>query len=501
FTFGSTTSAVACAGAMQDAIAQHNQEQPARGFMVRMGLNVGEAIQEEADFSGAAVIMAARIADLAEGGEVLTSEAVKQLCQGVQGIEYEFKGEVRLKGLREPHRIYRLISGPAGRPAVAALRRPRFFGREEELEELKEYLEDVLAGSGMFIVLGGEPGIGKSRLAEELARHARSRGFRVFRGRCYEGDGAAPYVPFVEILQDYIQGRPEDALLGELGDDARELARLVPELALRIPVPDDSASLPPEQKRYRLLEAVRGWLENLAHQRAVLLLIEDLHWADSASCLLLQHLAPSLMTAPILILGTCGEEDLQSLDHLSGALAEFGRLQLYRHITLGGLAVPALKEILNAMGSGKPATELVEAIHEQTGGNPFFVTEIVNHLDAQGRLYGPGGEWRPELFGDEWEVPESVRLVIERRLSSLSGATRKVLTTAAAVGKDFTYDMLEALSKLPSEGLLDGLEEGIRMGIIEETEGAAARFRFTRQLTRQTLLYAAGNDRPGAEGD
>jgi predicted ATPase len=207
------------------------------------------------------------------------------------------------------------------------------------------------------------------------------------------------------------------------------------------------------------------------------------------------------MTTPILILGTCSEEDLHSLDHLSGALAEFGRLQLYRHITLGGLTVPALKEILNAMGSGKPATELVEAIHEQTGGNPFFLTELVNHLDAQGKLFGPGGEWRPAPFEDEWEIPESVRVVIQRRLSSLSAATRKVLTTAAAVGKDFSYDTLEALAQVPSEGLLDGLEEGIRMGIIEETEGAAARFRFTRQLTRQTLLYAAGKDRPGAEGD
>jgi class 3 adenylate cyclase len=494
--FRGPTSALACAVAIQRAIAQHNHEQPAREFMVRMGLNAGEAIQEEADFFGAAVIVAARIAALADGGEILTSEAVKQLGQGTRGIEYEFKGEFQLKGLREPHRVYQVVSGPAGRPAVAALRRPRFVGREEELEELKASLESVLAGAGKFILLGGEPGIGKTRLAEELARHARRRGFRVFRGRCYETEAASPYVTFVEILRDYLRGRPDDALLDELGDDAAEMAKLVPELRRRIPIRDDSARLPPEQERYRLLETVRRWLEGLAHQRAVLLLIEDLHWADSASCLLLRHLAPSLMSAPILVLATCKEENLQSLDRLSGALAEFGRLQLYRHMTLGGLAGAAFKEILSGMGSGEPPAELAEAIHEQTGGNPFFVTELVNHLDAEGKLFGPDGDWRQALSEGEWEIPESVRVVIQRRLSSLSEETRKVLTVAAAVGKEFSYETLEAVGEVSSEELLDVLEEGIRMGVIEETEGAATRFRFTRQFTRQTLLYVGSENPP-----
>ena len=486
--FRSPTSALACAVAIQRAIAQHNHEQPARGFMVRMGLNAGEAIQEEADFFGAAVIVAARIAALADGGEILTSEAVKQLGQGTRGIEYEFKGEFQLKGLREPHRVYQVVFGPAGRPAAAALRRPRFVCREGELEEVKASLEAGLGGAAR--------GRASPPLAGEGPRQARRRGFRVFRGRCYETEAASPYVTFVEILRDYLRGRPDDALLDELGDDAAEMAKLVPELRRRIPIRDDSARLPSEQERYRLLETVRRWLEGLAHQRAVLLLIEDLHWADSASCLLLRHLAPSLMSAPILVLATCKEENLQSLDRLSGALAEFGRLQLYRHMTLGGLAGAAFKEILSGMGSGDPPAELVEAIHEQTGGNPFFVTELVNHLDAEGKLFGPDGDWRQALSQGEWEIPESVRVVIQRRLSSLSEETRKVLTVAAAVGKEFSYEMLEAVGEVSSEELLDGLEEGIRMGVIEETEGAAPRFRFTRQFTRQTLLYVGSENRP-----
>src|SRR3989337_460498 len=151
--FKSPSSALACAVAIQRAIAQHDREQPTREFMVRMGLNAGEAIQEEADFFGSAVIVAARIAALAEGGEILTSEAVKQLGQGVRGSEYEFKGEFQLKGFREPYRVYQVVSGPAGRPTVAALRKPQFVGRGTEGERLAKALEDVLAGSGRFVLL------------------------------------------------------------------------------------------------------------------------------------------------------------------------------------------------------------------------------------------------------------------------------------------------------------------------------------------------------------
>ena len=485
--FRSPTSALACAVAIQRTIARHNQEQPAREFMVRMGLNAGEAIQEEADFFGAAVIVAARIAALAEGGEILTSEVVKQLGLGMRGTDYKFKGEFQLKGLRELYRIYQVVSGPAGRPAVAALRKPHFVGRETEMESFKAFLEEAPAGPGMFFLLTGEAGIGKSRLAEELARLSRNRGFRVWRGHCYGTEGAPPYVPFIEILRDYIEERPDDVLLDELADEGPEIAKLVPELRRRIPIGAEAAPLPPEQERYRLLEAVRRWLENLANRRPVLLLIEDLQWAGPATCLLLRHLATSLTTTPILILGTCREENLQSLDHLSAAVTEFGRLQRYRHMALRGLTAPALKQILAGMGGGEPPAELVEAIHERTEGNPFFVTELINHLDAEGTLFGPDGVWRPAVPKEEWDIPESVRVVIQRRLGSLERTTRKVLTVASVVGNEFAYDTLEALAEVPSEGLLDGLEEGIRMGMIEEAEGVAARFHFAHHLTQQTL--------------
>jgi predicted ATPase/class 3 adenylate cyclase len=485
--FRSPSSALDCAVAIQRSIAQHNHQHPAREFMVRMGLNAGEAIQEESDFFGTAVIVAARIAALAEGGEILTSEAVRQLSQGMRGMEYKLRGEFQLKGLRESYRIYEVLSGPAGRPAVAALRRPRFVGREEELDELKTALEEVMAGSGQFTLLVGEPGIGKTRLAEELAQQARSRGFRVFRGHCYETEGTPPYAPFVEILRDYVQGRPEDVLMDDLGDDAPEMAKLMPELARSIPIIGDSAPLPPEQERYRLLEAVRRWLERIAGRRPTFLLIEDLHWAGPASGALLQHLAPSLNTTPVFILGTSREENLEASPRVAAAVAEFGRLQMYRRVSLTGLNVVPLQALLTSMSSGEPPSDLAETLYRETSGNPFFVTELINHLDAEGKLFGPDGEWRQDFSGEGWDVPESVRVVTQRRLNSLSEETRRVLTVASVAGRDFTYDLMEALEEIPADDLLDGLDEAIRMGMIEETEGAAARFRFTHELTRQTL--------------
>lgn len=486
-TFRSPTSAVACAGAIQQAIAQHNQEQPTRTFMVKIGLNAGEAIQEEGDFFGAAVIVAARIAALAEGGEILTSEAVKQLGQGMRGIEYKFKGEFQLKGLREPYRIFEVVSGPAERRVVAALRRPRFVGREEELADLRRSLEQISTGSGLFLLLAGEAGVGKTRLAEELASHARSRGVRVLCGHCLETEGAPPYMPFVEVLRDYIQSRPDDVLLDELGEDAQEIARLTPELARRIPIDGDSSPLPPEQERYRLLETVRRWLKRVAGHRPILLVIEDLHWAEPSSCVLLRHLAPTLAAAPIFVLATCREEDIETSPSLTAALAEFGRVQVYRRVRLSGLDVPAIQALLAAMGRGEPPQGLAEALFQETAGNPFFIAELVNHLDMEGKLLDGDGQWQVGVSREGWDVPESVRAVTQRRLSGLREETRKVLTVASVAGREFTYDLLEALSDVPTDTLLDSLDEAIRMGMIEETGEAVASFRFSHQLSQQTL--------------
>jgi class 3 adenylate cyclase/tetratricopeptide (TPR) repeat protein len=484
--FRSVSSALACAVGIQQAVAQHNQDQPTREFMVRMGLNSGEAIHEEADFFGTAVIVAARIAAMADGSEILTSAAVKQLAQGMRGIEYQFKGEYTLKGLREPYQVYEVLSGPAARPGQALLRRSRFVGRTNELEELMGLVELAVSGSGRLALITGEPGIGKSRLAEEAVRLARSRGLRVLSGRCYETEGAPPYAPFVEILRRYAQDRPDDVLIEELGDGASEIAKLLPELLQRIILPAERSRLPPEQERYRLLEAVRNWLETLARRRPTLLFIEDLHWAAPGTSVLLRHLAPTVAGGQTVILATSRDDNAEPSSPLGAALAEYARLQAYHRVALQGLTRTALAELLAGVGGGQPPQQLIEALVSQTDGNPFFVSELVNHLDAEGKLLSDAGAWLPAP-SEEWDVPDTVRAVIQRRLAGLPQETRGLLAVAAVIGKDFSYDLLETLEEVPAWALLDGLDEALRMGMIEEAEGAAARFRFAHQLTQQTL--------------
>ncbi len=483
--FQSVSAALQCSVAIQLAIAQHNKENPTREFMVRMGLNAGEAIQEEDDFFGAAVIVAARINSLADGGEILSSEAVRQLAQGVRGIEFKLKGEFQLKGLREAHRVYKVI--PAGQVDVLTLRRARFVGRAKEMDELRACVDQASAGSGLFVVVRGEAGVGKTRLADEITREARARGFRVWRGRCSGTEGAPPYLPFLDILRQYVDERPDDVLLDELGDEAAEIAKLVPEISRRVPVRGDSVPLPPEQERYRLLEAVRGLFEHLSRRRPLMLVLEDMHWADAASCLLLQHLAPTLSATPMLILATAREEEIPAGHQLTQTFGEFGRVQAFRSINLSGLGINELEEMLASLGAGTPPAGLAESIFQDTEGNAFFVTELIAHLHTERLLFSEEGVWKKDLSAARRDVPHSVRAVVQRRLESASADVRQVLALAAVIGREFSYDVIEALEGPDADVLLDALDEGMRLGMIEQVERTAADFRFTHHLIQQTL--------------
>lgn len=483
--FQSVTAALNCAVAIQRAITQHNNDNPTLEFMVRMGLNAGEAIQEEGDFFGAAVIVAARINALADGGEILISEAVKQLAQGMRGIEFAFKGEFTLKGLREQYRVYEAV--PIGRPDAATLRRARFVGRENEVAALRHHMEQASTGLGRLVMLAGEAGIGKTRLSEEASRDAKSRGFRVWRGHCSSTEGAPPYLPFVEVLRQYVEERPDDVLIDELGEEASEIAKLVPEVARRITIRGEELPLPPEQGRFRLLEAVRTLLEALARRRPMLLLIEDVHWADGATCLLLRHLAPLVSNSPIMIVATARRAEITAAHPLSAAIAEYGRLQAYDRIDLQGLAIADVEEMMTSLGAGAPPADLSRTIFEATEGNAFFVTELISHLNSENLLFDTAGAWRKDLGEARWEVPHTIRAVIERRLASMSEEVRKVLSLAAIMGRRFSYEVLDVLDEADGDLLLEGLDEGARMGMIQQIERSAAEFRFTHQLIQQTL--------------
>ncbi|MEP7215683.1 MAG: BREX system ATP-binding domain-containing protein, partial [Anaerolineaceae bacterium] len=369
------------------------------------------------------------------------------------------------------------------------LGRTPFVGREDERATLSRLLEQVQSGQGAFVMLGGEPGVGKTRLAEEVAEEARSRGFFTVVGHCYEMEGSRPYLPFVEVIEQVMRTMPEDRLRAALGDAALEVARLV--TALRRFVPDLQNVRPPlpEEGRWPLFNGLRDFLGRASGNRLVLLTLEDLHWADESSLLLLQHIAQHLGQMPVLVIGTYREAELGVTLPLAKTLQELFRQRLAHDLVLHRLSEEGVAAMLQGHGLGPPPPQLVSLVYRETEGNPFFVEEVVRHLAEQGKLLETGGGWSSGAAIGELEVPRSVRLVIEQRLARVSDDCRHLLAIAAVVGRNFSFEILEALGELAPDAVLDAIEEAVRASLIQDASwGHDARYKFAHELVRQTLL-------------
>jgi len=484
--FASARKAVACAVGIQRALEQHNRQHPDQQVQVRIGLNTGEAIQEEADLFGEAVNAAARIAAKAKGGHILVSETVRGVMGRAKDVELVDRGRFRLKGFPERWRLFEVVWHEE---ATALLGRTPFVGREAERAELRRCLDQAARGQGALVMIGGEPGVGKTRLAEELAAEARQRGLLALTGHCYEMEGAPPYIPFVEILEATARVVPPAALREALGDAAPEVAKLMPELRRLFPDIAAPMELPPEQERRYLFNSVLEFIERAGRVQPLFLVWEDLHWADDSTLLLLQHIAQRLIEMPVLIVGTYRDVELDVARPLARALQELTRQRLAHRLGLKRLPEDGVQAMLRALSGQEPPPPLVQAVYSETEGNPFFVEEVFHHLAAEGKLFDAQGRWRPDLSISELEVPEGVRLVIGRRLERVSEECRHVLTTAAVIGRAFSFELLEALGEVGTDVLLDAVDEAERTHLITSAgDGPEARFTFAHELIRQTLL-------------
>jgi len=488
--FASARKAVECAVAVQRALEQHNRQHPHQQVQVRIGLNTGEAIQEEADLFGEAVDAAARIMAKAEGGQILVSEAVRGVLGRARDVELVDRGRFRLKGFPERWRLYEVAwrkEAPTAGPAVAE--RTPFVGRESERAELRRCLDQVGRGQGALVMIGGEPGVGKTRLAEELLLEARQRGLLSLTGHCNEMEGAPPYIPFVEILEATARIVPREAFREALGDAAPEVAKLMPELRRLFPDIAAPLELPPEQERRYLFNSVQEFLERAARVQPLFLVWEDLHWGDDATLLLLQHIAQRLHEMPVLIVGTYRDVELDVARPLARALQELTRQRLAHDLPLKRLPESDVTAMLRALSGQEPPAPLVQEVFRETEGNPFFVEEVFKHLAEEGKLFDEQGRWRPDLSIRELDVPRGVRLVIGQRLERVCEECRRVLTAAAVIGRGFSFELLEALGDVDADALLDAIDEGERARLISSTaDGAEARFTFAHELIRQTLV-------------
>ncbi len=375
--------------------------------------------------------------------------------------------------------------------AIAPAKRTPFVARADERAQLLAALDDAVQGQGSLVLVGGEPGVGKTRLAEEILLEAQRRELLCFIGHCYEGEGTAPYTPFVETLEYAVRAVPEDLFRQALGDAGSEVARIMPQLRRIFPDIPPAIELPPDQQRRYLFNSFREFTERSTLISPLVVLLDDLHWADEPSLLLLEHLAQHIPTQRALFIGTYRDVELDVTRPFAKTLGNLTRQRLAQRITVRRLSEDSVHDLLAALGGGDPATPLVGSIFHETEGNPFFVEEVFRHLREEGKLFDADGKWLTDIDIDQLDVPEGVRLVIGRRLERVGDEVQKVLTVGAMMGRRFHLRVLEELELLSGDGLFDALEEAETAQLVHaSTVGRDTVYRFSHELVRQTLVGA-----------
>ncbi|MFB3093965.1 MAG: AAA family ATPase, partial [Dehalococcoidia bacterium] len=360
-----------------------------------------------------------------------------------------------------------------------------FVGRQREMGELKACLEDALSGRGRLVTLVGEPGIGKTRTAQELATYAGLRGAQVLWGRCYEEQGMPPYWPWVQAIRSYVRERDPEQLRSEMGAGAADIAEVVSDVKERLPDLKPPPQLDsPEQARFRLFDSITAFLKSASQKQPLVLVLDDLHWADQPSLLLLQFFARELGNSRLLLIGTYRDMELSRQHPLAETLGELTRERLFQRVLLRGLSQQDVGRFIEVAAGVDPPPGLAEAVHTQTEGNPLFVTEVVRLLVQEGELTQESGA------RDSWTVriPEGVREVIGRRLNRLSQRCNETLTIASVIGREFELRQLTPLvDDMSEERLLEVLEEALSARIIEELPQVVGRYQFTHALIQETL--------------
>jgi predicted ATPase len=314
--------------------------------------------------------------------------------------------------------------------------------------QLRRALDDALHRRGQILLVTGEPGIGKTRLAQELAAVAGQRDMRVLWGRCPERKGSPPYWPWALAIRTLAESTAAEELRDLLGLGDRYISFIVPELSDRLRLRERPSLNDNESTRFRLFHAVGAFFQRASRQTPMLLMLEDLHWADQGSLHLLEFIAQEVADHGVLILATY--RDNQIAQPLAQTLGELGRLAV-RRIPLSGLTLDGTAVLMTTISGSQPTKEIVQAVHAKTDGNPFFVTEI-------SRLHAP----------DALAVPDNVRAAITMRLNRLSDLSSRALVVASVIGREFEFRVIGAvLPDAPEEDLLGALDEGLRALLIE----------------------------------
>jgi class 3 adenylate cyclase len=358
------------------------------------------------------------------------------------------------------------------------LARGVFVGRERELDRLRKAFDEALSGRGSMVMLVGEPGIGKTRAAQELETYARMRGAQVLWGRAHESSGAPAYWPWMQVGNSFASSNDLTLLIPDMQNKGPELVRLFPWLRQGLNVAEPEQLADPEAAQFRFFDAYATFVRAMSNRAPLLIALDDLHWADKTSLLLLEYVARELARMRVLIVCTYRDTDLSRTHPLSEALAVLNREAGFQRVVLRGLTREEVADYIRAVANLTPKPELADRIFEETEGNPFFLSEVVNLLTQEGKL--------TESVSDI-AVPDGVREALGRRLDRISEEANELLQVAAVVGREFAYDMLTLLGERDEDALLHLIEEALEARVIEEM-GQAGRYRFTHALMQETLL-------------
>ncbi|WNG95526.1 BTAD domain-containing putative transcriptional regulator [Mycobacterium sp. ITM-2016-00318] len=480
--FDRPSTAAAAAIELQDAVA-HEPWPTGEPLRIRVALHTGEVELRDGDYFGRAVNRAARLRSLASGGQILCSGATAELVIDslTDDVVLADLGVRQLRNLARPEHVFELrmqtaddeASSPEGdtpveRPDLPALLTGHgpFVGRGQELQRLSSTWQSAVLGGMRAVLIAGEPGVGKTRLAGEWSRRAYEDGAVVLYGRCDE-DLGAPYQPFAEALRSLVPCLSATRLRALRGVEA--LLPLVPGLADVLPDLAAPTRADPDTERYALFDAVVALLESASTAAPVVLILDDLHWAAKSTLLLLRHLLRFGDQAQVRIVGTYRSTDLDRSHPLAATLADLHRDGTAERLQLGGLDEDDVTAYVAE--AGYDDEELGRALASVTGGNPFFLIEALRHVDES------GGVW------DQSTLPQGVREAVSRRLSRLPSDTNKALAAAAVVGSRFAVDLVE---RVVDQDLVDAFDEACKAGIVIEEPGG--RYRFNHALIRQSLL-------------
>ena len=502
--FASVAAAVDCAASMQQRIELRNRRAEHQ-TSVRIGVSLGEATRERGDYFGPPVVEASRLCAKASAGQVLVSELARLMLGRRGDHTLNPLGTVELRGFTDPIDVCELVWEPlpsARVPLPARLQvlpETGFVGRVAVRQRLSELWRRAVAGEQCRLgLLAGEPGIGKTRLATHVALEAHGEGATVLYGRC-EDELGAPYQPWIEALRHLVEAGPSELLESHVETHEGELRRLVPQLAGRVPGAPEPRASDPEVERYLLYGAVVGLLEQASQDEPVVVVLDDLHWADKPTLSLLRHIVASGRLMRLLLLATFRDSEISPGHPLTSLLADLRREEGVERVEVDGLAPDEVVSFIEAAAGHDLSAQgalLAQEITRETDGNPFFAGEILRHLQESGAMVrGAGGRWVIGRRLSELGLPRSVRAVVARRIQRLGDPAVRVLNAAAVIGRDFELALLARMTDRGEDELLESLDAAVAGAVLRESPETPGEFAFVHDLINHTLYQELGRTR------